>query len=83
MHASQNFVRMFDRAKILLGTRGNFKGVGNQSIGIRTVQAMKLIKDIEIGQMSMIKNDIVGPARLGDAVDRERSGLVNRDEKIE
>jgi len=74
---------MFDRAKILFSAGGNFKGVGNEPIGIRTIQAVGFIKKIKIGQMDVIEHNIVGPFDLGNAVDGERGGLVNGDKKIE
>ena len=52
-------VEVFDRAPVLLGPRNDLHHVRQNPIAIGTVLTVNLLDEIEIGQMTTIKGQII------------------------
>src|ERR1039457_4441554 len=70
-------VSMLDRTKMLLGARRNFRNHGEQSIGIRAINASDLLDRVQIGQPPPIEDQVVSPRNLGYSVDRKEIGRAH------
>ena len=73
---------MFDRAKVLLGSRNNFTDVGNHASAVGTVRTVKLLDKVEIAKMLSVKDNVVSTADFLDAVNRKASQLVKTDKQV-
>ena len=73
-----DFLRVLDRAKVILGPRGDRARKGQHTIGICTVSAREFFNGIQVLQMA-VKGDVVAAAHLGHAVDRKATGLLQTD----
>ena len=73
---TKNAVCMLDGAKILLGARRDFAHVGNKSVGIGAIGAVKTLNDIEIFKMPAIKDKVIRAPDPGDPVNRKAEHLV-------
>src|SRR5450830_639365 len=73
---AQHFAGVFDGAKILLGSSHNLAHKSQQAVAIGAVGAMKYLDEIQVLELLPVKHDVVAPAHLGDAVNREAGGLV-------
>lgn len=80
---AENFVRMFDRAKILLGSRQYFAHVAHQPITVFTISAMKFLDEVQVAQVPAIKHDVIVPPHFGNAINRKASQLIETHAEIE
>src|SRR5271154_254394 len=53
---TQYLARVLDRAEIFLGAGGNLAGVGDQSVGVCTIGAMKTFEPIEIAEVLPVEH---------------------------
>src|ERR1035438_10184314 len=74
---------VFDGAPVLFGSRGDFGGIGEQSVSVRAEGAVQALQKIQIFQIPSIVNEIVRAPDLWDSVNREADALVNGQEQIE
>src|ERR1035441_7489470 len=75
-------VSMLDRTKMLLRARRNFRNHGEQSVGIRTINASDLLHRVQIGQPPPIEDQVVSPRNLGYSVDRKADKLVEGNRNV-
>src|ERR1035441_8714274 len=68
---------MLDRTEILFAPRGDFGNQGEQSVGIRAINATDLLDGVQIGQPPAIEDQVVFRPNLGNSVDWEADKLVD------
>jgi hypothetical protein len=69
-------MRMLDRTKVLFASRRYFGDEGEQSVGIRAINATDLLDRVQIGQPPAIEDQVVFPSNLGNSIDREADTLI-------
>ena len=74
---------VLDRAPILFGATGNFTDIGDEPIAIRTISAVELFENVQVGEMMTVEDQKVAAAHLWNAVNREADKLINGDEQVQ
>lgn len=80
---AEYLARVFDRAKVLFGSRHDLTHIGDEPGAIGTISAMEFLNEIEVFELLPIQHDIVGTSNLGNFVNRETGRLIEADEQIE
>lgn len=75
--------KMLDGAPILFRSGGNLRHVVQDAVGIRTVLAVDLLDQVEIGKMVAVKDQIVGSPNQGNPVEGKANPLVGRADKVQ
>jgi hypothetical protein len=75
-----NAPRVLDRAPVLLDSPRDFDGVGQHSVSVGTVQAVKSFEGVQVAQFVPVNRDVIPSPRFGNAVNGEANGLVHGDE---
>ena len=78
-----NSPRVLDRTPVLLGSPGNFHGVGQHPVPIRAVHAVEAFDGVQVSQFVAVNRDVIPAARFGYAVDGKANGLIYGDEQIQ
>lgn len=68
---------MLNRTKVLLASRGNLRYQPEQSVGVRAINAARLLDRIEIGQPAPVENQIVFSPDFGNSINRKANELIN------
>jgi len=76
-------MRVADRAPVLFGARRDLHDIREDAIAIGAVGAIDSLKQIQVAKLSPVENDEVGAPHFGDAVQRKREGLKDRDKQIQ
>src|SRR5476649_199439 len=78
-----NRKRMLDRTEELLSAARHFAHIGDDAVAVAAIDAVQLLDQVQIAQAMPVDDDIVGPAHLGDAIDREADALIERREQVD
>ena len=71
---------VLDRAPISFGAARGFASIGQKTIAIRAIGAVNLFKQVQIGKMISVENQIVAALDLFNSIDRKANSLIDADE---
>src|ERR1035437_1445067 len=74
---------MLDRAPVNLGARRHLAHKGDRTIGVRTISAIDLLDDVEVGEMMAVEHQVIAAAHLRNLVDRKADRLIRHDPDVE